>query len=82
MHPDDFTTETFRDETITCRQSFKSGVQCLTWSILFQKYVCQMSMDVDKIRRLSGKASEPVDITRLTDFICVVCIKRFFKLPQ
>ncbi|GDX02646.1 hypothetical protein ExPUPEC61_00223 [Escherichia coli] len=82
MHPDYFTTETFRDDTITCRQSFKSGVQCLTRGILFQKCICQMSVYINKVRLPLSKASEFVDVTRLADFISVVCIKHFFKLPQ
>lgn len=69
------------DETITCRQSFKSGVQCLTRGILLQKCICQMSVYINKVRLPLSKASEFVDVTRLTDFTSIVCIKQFFKLP-
>lgn len=50
--------------------------------VRLQKCICQMSVYINKVRLPLSKASEFVDVTRLADFISVVCIEHFFKLPQ
>ncbi len=82
MYPDDSATETFRDKTIANCQSFKGSIQRLTRGILLQKYVCQVSVYINKVILLSGKAPEFVDVTCFADFIRIVCINQFFKLIQ
>lgn len=82
MYPDDSATETFRDKTIANCQPFKGSIQRLTRGILLQKYVCQVSVYINKVILLSGKAPEFVDVTCFADFIRIVCINQFFKLIQ
>ena len=80
MHPDDFTTETFRYQAVTHCQPFQRGVQCLTRGILFQKCVRQAVMCINKIRSQPDKTPESVDVLLFTDFISVISVKQCFRL--